>query len=327
MGKQKKDGITWCDRSWNPLRGCSRISEGCRNCYAERTAARFSGEGQPYHGLASKTTDGPRWSGKVQLILGELDKPKRWSKPQTVFVNSMSDTFHPAAVETNATYWIVHAIVDAPKHVYLLLTKRALEMRDFMRRYPGGCNLCTANCRPWQYNHVWHGVSVENQQAADERIPLLLDTPCAHRWLSMEPLIGPVHLKPEWLGPGKIEWIVVGGESGTDARPMHPLWARSLLKKCSAAGVKIHFKQWGEWRPIAPLYEHPGEPARADCDDPGSGREIFLAHDGYEYQDHDGQPTCEHTWVMTRSGKKSSGRQLDGKTYDWMPRPEGADRG
>ena len=232
-------GIEWTDATWNPIRGCSRVSEGCRHCYAERVAARFSGPGLPYEGLAVMRDGEPRWTGKTQMIWKHLEDPLRWRRPRRIFVNSMSDLFH----EDLAPDWIgrIFAIMAAaPQHTFQILTKRPRRMHGFVAgpsSDPKAANI------GWPLPNVWLGVSAENQATADERIPLLLETPAAVRFVSAEPLLGAIDLDVH--GP-ELDWLIVGGESGPGARPMQPEWARSLRDQCVDAGVAFFFKQWGE---------------------------------------------------------------------------------
>jgi len=273
-----KTGIEWTDATWNPIRGCTRVSEGCRNCYAEKVAYRFKREGDPFEGLVEMKNGHASWTGKIQFVEEHLLDPLKWKRPRRIFVNSMSDLFHE-----NVTDEILCAVFkvmcEAKRHTFQVLTKRPARMLDFISRL----NSKTRDFGPlwpntWPQRHIWLGVSVENQAAADERIPLLLQTPAAVRFISAEPLLGPVslrwkdsvgfgnahprHLHPvadangrvvtdEYDGLRELDWVICGGESGTGARPMHPDWARALRDQCSAAGVPFFFKQWGEWLPDA----------------------------------------------------------------------------
>lgn len=257
-------GIEWTDATWNPIRGCSRVSEGCRNCYAESVAARFSGPGMPYEGLARRTASGEaRWTGQVRVVEHQLDQPLRWKRPRMIFVNSMSDLFHDE-VSDETIDDIFAVMAAAPQHAFQVLTKRPERMLAYMKRVGASSPHDVVNARvfdlantlsgahvQWPLPNVWLGVSVENQAAADDRIPLLMQTPAAVRFLSCEPLLEMVDLmKPgpvlalERLGP--IDWVIVGGESGPGARPMHPDWARLIQAQCAYAGVPFFFKQWGE---------------------------------------------------------------------------------
>jgi protein gp37 len=328
-----KTAIEWTDATWNPLRGCSRVSEGCRNCYAERVAARFSGKGQAYEGLAVMKDTGPHWTGEVRLVEEHLADPLRWKRPRRIFVNSMSDLFHESVPDE----WIdrIFAVMAyAKQHTFQVLTKRPGRMaeyfgfvterrregmRDFYRGLMAGM---TSRDKPreapritkWPLPNVWLGVSVENQKTADERIPLLLRTPAAVRFVSAEPLLGPVDL---WEAGMKIngrlnartgeraflDWVIVGGESGSCSRPMHPDWARSLRDQCEAAGVAFFFKQWGNWFPSG---EKPPADAHWEI-----GRDKALSHI-HLWQD-------EGKNVSFLVGKGNAGRLLDGRTWDEMP--------
>lgn len=257
-----RDGTVIKGKTWNPLRGCSRISEGCRNCYAERQAARFSQPGAPFAGVIA----GGKWNGRVELVESKLDEPLRWRKPSLVFVNSMSDLFHER-VDYEWITRIFEVIERCPQHTFQILTKRAEGMRLCMMEWRRG-RAPLSNC--------WLGVSVEDQKSADERIPYLLATPAAVRFLSVEPLLGPVSFRwAKWddgsphprrakqLPPvkryGKImagywnhldglrmlDWVIVGGESGPDARPCQLEWIRSIIQQCAEAGVPCYVKQIG----------------------------------------------------------------------------------
>jgi protein gp37 len=221
MGDKSK--IEWTDATWNPVTGCSKISAGCKNCYAERMVERFP---EVY----------PDGFG-VQLRVERLDQPKRWRKPRRVFVCSMSDLFHDD-VPDRFIFDILWTMRTLPRHTFQILTKRPERMRSLVRRK------FRTNEPP---QNVWFGVSVENQSAADERIPLLLDTRDAVRWLSCEPLLDPVDLGP-YLDD--LDWVVVGGESGPGARPMDLDWAREIRDQCIGAGVPFFFKQVGGRRKI-----------------------------------------------------------------------------
>lgn len=241
MADQRNGGIAWCEETWNPVRGCSRVSEGCRHCYAERVAARFSGPGKPYEGLAVMKSDGPHWTGKVRLVAAALDLPLRWRKPRRIFVNSMSDLFHKGLTDHEILKVFV-TMARARQHTFQILTKQPRRMLEWFLVCADDTvrPLAWAGV-PWPLPNVWLGVSVEDQETADERIPLLLQTPAAVRWVSAEPLLGPIEF-PTMLR-NWIDWLVVGGESGPGARPMHPDWARGLRDQCVAAGVPFFMKQ------------------------------------------------------------------------------------
>lgn len=287
-----KTKIEWADRVWNPVTGCTKVSQGCKNCYAERLARRFLGE--------RKFTD-------VRIHPDRLGQLDHWKIPQRVFVNSMSDLFHDQ-VPMEFIMQVFNEMICHPQHTFMILTKRPARMRKFIDWY----GITGEN--------VWLGVSVENQQTADERIPVLLETPAAVRFVSCEPLLGRVDLNigvcpicggcgetagSYWQDDGmdtcdacggsgnavnKIDWVICGGESGIGARVMHPDWARSLRDQCVETGTPFFFKQWGEWLPD-------------DQIDPTNRRD----------------PMFETYMTWFRVGKRASGRVLDGRTWDEMP--------
>lgn len=310
-----KTGIEWTDSTWNPIRGCSRVSEGCRNCYAEGVAARFShpakqgyitewGEAQgfrnegPYHGLIAKSG---QWNGQIKIADHLMDWPLRKRKPQRIFVNSMSDLFHEN-VPDDVIDRIFAVMLAAHWYTFQVLTKRPQRMKEYV-------NERFHDLPP----HIWMGVSVEDQATANERIPLLLDTPAAVRWVSAEPLLGPVVLN-RYLFVGAeggidfahtprqlLHWIVCGGESGRNARPMHPEWARSLRDQCEAAGVPFLFKQWGEWLPD-------GQQSSHDIPAIASSQPRAIPFHRFD----------ENT-SGSKVGKKAAGRLLDGVLHDAYP--------
>lgn len=342
-----RTGIEWTDATWNPLRGCSRVSDGCRHCDAETVAARFSGEGQPYAGLIHPTTRG--WNGTVRLIWEALGLPARWSKPRRIFVNSMSDLFHES-VPFETIDMIFAVMAQNPRHTFQVLTKRAERMHRYLsapdrleRIYAQwyATSGQPAEAENWPLPNVWVGVSVEDQRAADTRIPLLLTSPAAVRWISAEPLLGPVdlqlvavpldqdNLRRPWdldgykfnaltphdedrfyQPPAALDWVVVGGESGREARPMHPAWARTLRDQCAAAGVPFLFKQWGEWEPREEWTGHQGGGKFE--------RQTAIMLDGSPCH-HDVVPQDVGAHRLARVGKKAAGRLLDGVQHDGYP--------
>lgn len=322
--------IEWTERSdWNPVRGCTRVSEGCRHCYAEQIAGRFSDPGQPFHGFATRTSAGGRWTGRVELVEDRLTRPLKWRKPALVFASSTSDIFHESLPDA-AIDRIFAVMALSPRHTFQVLTKRAERMRAYMTAFedrpepfgealasvvraaglPKQAGLDAIDDMLWPLPNLWLGVSVEDQAAADARVPHLLATPAAKRFLSCEPLLGQVDLEPESLCPPAfighmptIDWVIAGGESGRGARPRHPDWARSLRDQCAAAGVPFFDKQWGEWLP------------RGQTDAEGwwwpdsSAPSTAFKH---EEKLIDG---C----VFVRIGKVRAGRLLDGVKHDGMP--------
>ena len=213
--------IEWTDATWNPVRGCTKISPGCAHCYAETFAERFRGvPGHPYE-----------QGFDLRLVPEKLAEPLRWSAPKRVFVNSMSDLFH-RDVPDDYILAVVRVMRLANWHTYQVLTKRSERMRDLLRT-----TLRDATDEP----HIWWGVSVENRRHGLPRIEHLRAAPVPVRFLSIEPLL-------EDLGPldlGGIDWVIVGGESGQGARPMDTSWVRSVRDQCRAAQVRFFFKQWG----------------------------------------------------------------------------------
>ena len=222
MAKDSK--IEWTDATWNPIRGCSRVSEGWRNCYAERLASRFSDAGQPYHGLAERTKAGSRWTGEVRLIEEHLNNPLKWKKSRNVFVNSMSDLFHEKVSLANIQR-IFDVMGKAYWHQFQILTKRHQRLVDISLE--------------WSKN-IWMGVSVEDENNLD-RIDALRQTGAHIKFLSLEPLLAPL---PN-LNLTNIDWVIVGGESGPGARPVEAGWVRDIREQCANAGVPFFFKQWG----------------------------------------------------------------------------------
>lgn len=286
--------IEWTDTTWNPVRGCMKVSEGCRNCFAMGFAARFSGPGQPYEGLALRKNGKPAWTGEVRFVPEKLAEPLSWRKPRRIFVNSMSDLFHESL--TNDQIAAVFGVMAAcPQHTFQVLTKRPERMRGWFRwadlnrgtetspeMFVQGCAHAILDDRfplhpikgtykryPWPLTNVWLGVSCENQETADARIPLLLQTPAAVRFVSAEPLLGPIdlwrHLVPvsaccaaslqgtDWCcdcdrfcrPTPTLGWVIVGGESGPRARPCAQEWIESIVRQCRNAQVACFVKQLG----------------------------------------------------------------------------------
>jgi protein gp37 len=321
MGDRSK--IEWCDASWNCIRGCSRVSRGCEHCYAERqalrgaysertTAAGTSTGPGPYNGLVVMKDAGPQWTGEVRFIPELLEQPLRWRRPRKIFVNSMSDLFHEK-VQDNQIAAIFRVMTEAKRHTFQILTKRASRMCEYFKEP-----------RPWTrypLPNVWLGVSVEDQKTADERIPLLLQTPAAVRWVSYEPALGPVDFsawpKRVWLrvvgddgaaDRGRIDWLVAGGESGPGARPVHPQWIRAARDQCMEAGVPFFFKQWGEWLNTSQL--------RSAFSDAELDR-ITFQH--VRREPEGGKPNAGLADLYFRVSKKRAGHLLDGIPWQEFP--------
>ncbi len=215
-----KSTIEWTDATWNPVTGCTKITRGCDHCYAERFAERWRGvAGHPYE-----------QGFDLRLWPSRLDQPRRWRKPRKIFVNSMSDLFHKR-VDRRFIDKIFQTMETVDRHIYQILTKRSSLMRNYLqRRYAG-------RLVP---GHIWCGVSVEDQSSST-RIQHLRAAPVSVRFLSIEPLLGPVGN----IDLDGISWVIVGGESGPKARRMKEEWVRDIRDRCSLFGVPFFFKQWG----------------------------------------------------------------------------------
>lgn len=269
--------IEWTDKTWNPVTGCTKVSPGCAHCYAEGVADRFWGKQYPPMRRENPERPGhfqikPRGFTDVMTHADRLDQPLRWKKPARIFVNSMSDLFHEDVPESFIGK-VFDVMAQARRHTFQVLTKRADRMHSLVPTL--AAQHTAKNGSGWPLPNVWLGVSVENQHFADERIPLLLQTPAAVRFISAEPLLGPVDLGrlpnpglaegQDWLdalkgyawvvhGPdyydvcsisGKLDWVIVGGESGPQARPFDIQWARMIIEECRVSGVPVFVKQLG----------------------------------------------------------------------------------
>lgn len=287
--------IEWTGETWNPITGCTKISQGCKNCYAETMAKRLQAMGTRGYenGFAVTVQDD-----------SVFEKPLKRKKPTTYFVCSMSDLFHES-VSFETVDRVIDVIKQCPQHTFQILTKRAERMARFFKfayfREIG-------SSLP---ENIWLGVTVENQKAADERIPHLLSIDASVLFLSCEPLLEKVVIPTVFLEPlkfdgkecsypdgcGLIDLVIVGGESGHNARPMHPDWARSIRDQCNAAGVPYFFKQWGEWISECQIDENTRLKFQFEkkSDNIDNGRLIFKV------------------------GKKKAGRLLDGVLHDAMP--------
>jgi len=283
--------IEWTDETWNPVTGCDRVSPGCDNCYALTLAKRLKGMGQPkYQRDGDPRTSGPGFG--LTIHPDALEQPARWRKPRRVFVNSMSDLFHPGVPDGFiGEVWDVMA--STPWHTYQVLTKRPQRMAKALG--PDGCGFYQRTGPvPCPQRNVWLGTSIESDRYAF-RADHLRNTPAAVRFLSLEPLLGPL---PS-LDLTGIDWVIVGGESGPGARPMHPDWVRDIRDRCVDAGVAFFFKQWGNYQPLL------------DYLTAGGGCPVPMV----ELPTPDGSRRGE----MARVGKKAAGRELDGRTWDEMP--------
>lgn len=302
----KKSKIPWTDQGWNPVTGCSKVSEGCKHCYAEREVETRWSKNPKSVFFGREFTD-------VQCHADQLAKPLHWKAPRKIFVCPRGDLFHES-VPDEFIDQVFAVMALCPQHIFQVLTKRPERMMKYLSEYPGfrWINAIRKNHPPADGKgvlihttngalpNVHLGVTVENQEAADARIPLLLQTPAAGRWVSVEPMLGFVDVdrakgivahcrRDNWV---PIDWVVCGGESGPNARPMSPDWARSLRDQCAAAGVPFLFKQWGEWLPML-----------------GQRQGVAVGK----------KTTTPDGWVMGWAGTKAAGRLLDGVLHDEYP--------
>jgi protein gp37 len=328
----KRTRIEWTDMTWNPITGCSPVSEGCENCYALRMAIRLKGRcGYP--------KDDPF---RVTYHEDRILDPFGWTKPLRIFVCSMSDLFHPD-VQDQWIQAVFETILRNKHHRFLILTKRPERMREIVRRIESD-----EECSYWDgdesgaewvtksfatvFSNVWLGVTAENQARADERIPILLDIPAAKHFVSVEPMLGRIDFEDVPVGmfgplrpfggvsenTPRLDWVICGGESGPGARPMHPDWARSLRDQCQEANVPFFFKSWGE-------YVVPEDGARAcrvcgctennACDEGCWWVEEDLCSSCIGKKTPEGDRPVKY-WMV---GKRRAGRELDGRTWDEEP--------
>lgn len=313
--------IEWTDASWPVTVGCDHVSPGCGSCYAATLASGRLKHLPEYAGLAEHG----RFNGTVRCLPERLDWPLKWRKPRRIFVCSMSDLFHES-VPDEFIACVFTVMAKARQHTFQVLTKRHARMRSLLSS-PDFQVKCFAAAAargwdledvPWPLPNVWVGVSAEDQHWAAIRVHALLATPAAVRWVSAEPLLGPIDLRNLQVRgntfidalsgdvktgsgeiyaacPGSVSWVVAGGESGASARPMHPDWARSLRDQCQQTGTAYLFKQWGAHRWVT----------GSRWDEPT-------------------QCWVDHGIVPQRVPKKLSGRSLDGRTWDEFPNVTGA---
>jgi protein gp37 len=290
--------IEWTETTWNPVTGCDRVSPGCDHCYALTLSARLKAMGQPkYQKDGNPHTSGPGFG--VTCHWGTLGRPLSWRKPQTVFVNSMSDLFHPGVPdEFVAAVFAVMALGN--RHRFQVLTKRPKRMRmllgrgdfrhlvaDALVKHDPTARLLARAVRDgestvWPLRSVWLGVSVEDTRRARERLPLLADTAAAVRFISAEPLLEGIHDALVSVHSGvpllsRMDWVIVGGESGPDARPMAAAWALDIRDACLAYGVPFFFKQWGGRTPKAGGRELDGRMWDQMPETPSALREVVSA--------------------------------------------------
>lgn len=359
--------IEWTDATWNPVRGCEAVSPGCLNCYAAKDALRWTGEGMPYEGLAKTNASGlPIWTGEVRAVPKKLIEPFGWPNSKNIFVNSMSDLFHAdvpfeyvdrvfcVMIATTFRLPLPSESAKAQRwHTYQILTKRADRQLEYMQsrspenwragdhpifkvrgetlRGRGLDVLNAAGVLQWPPPNVWLGVSVEDQQRADERIPIVQQTPAAVRFLSIEPLLGEVRIPHAKLKA--LDWVIVGGESGPRARPMHADWVRRIRDDCERAGVAFFFKQWGEFRTVdveVPTCCHCACTDEQACEGGCSWIDDESVDDMNDRCSQcEGKPSRiefpdpeDDRFAFVRVGKKAAGRLLDGKEWSEFPRTE-----
>lgn len=398
--------IEWCDATLNVFRGCLKVSEGCKNCYAITTAhqlnTRFKNAGNEaarkvaakYEGLTKVLGNGEKnWTGEVQVDYDTMMQPFKWKKGKRIFVNSMSDVFYEKI--SVADIAILFAVMFlTPQHTYMILTKRPERMNEVLNSSEFVAKVCVAvdlirtyrsiadgnpltsaefeavkitlndyttgnslridkaPIETFPFPNIWLGVSVENQATADERIPLLLSTPAHIRFLSMEPLLGEVDLMQIPVGnyflntvkgtiysaaklsdirepyesyyQDKIDWVIVGGESGSKARPMNPLWVQKIQEECEKASVPFFFKQWGEWSPnlladnMKKLVDWPELAKRPNT----QLRNCFLGSSNKIVVPDVKVHFNELLYRMYKIGKHKAGRLLNGKEYNEFPKTD-----
>lgn len=337
--------IEWTDETWNPITGCSVLSTGCEHCYAMRMAGRGILQAKPqYTGLVNRHG---KWTGEVRFNESVLHKPLAWKKPRRIFVCSMGDLFH----ENVPLQWILDVfdvMKNAPQHTFQVLTKRS----DRMRAVMDNSVRMGAEVLP----NVWLGVSAEDQGKANIRVPDLLNTPAAVRFVSAEPLLNFIDMRRLNLGDGlfvdamtgfhkgdrgagwsgrllpkklpHLDQLIVGGESGPGARPVHLEWVRSLRDQTAIIPCAFFFKQWGDWLPG----ENLGHKCVTAHQDGTVGARYFkVTHDNYVWWDRKDRrgsgPVCDWPgmalspikYFTQRVGKKKAGRLLDGRTWDEYP--------
>ncbi len=313
--------ILWTDQTWNPIIGCSKVSPGCDNCWAERMAARqaamacgslnfmtkgimtdaqkaYTKVAKLWHDPNDERTYWKGWNGKTEFVESPLQKPLHWKKPRMIFVCSMGDLFHES-VRFSWIEKVMSVIEECPQHTFQVLTKRPHIMAEYFNGLGKGFEL---SC----LHNLWLGVTAENQEQADIRIPILLQIPAAKRFVFVEPMLGEIKL-PYYLtdySTGSctlLDWVICGGESGPGARPIHPDWARGLRDQCKEAGVPFMFKQWGEWGNCT------SSVTCRSCD-------VIDRKRRFEWKCANYKTLCS-----IKVGKKKAGRLLDGVEHNEFP--------
>lgn len=292
--------IEWTDEVWNPIVGCTKCSPGCLNCYAERFACRLAYMGQEkYQKVTGYINEWTHWLGNVYCDKLVLDQPLHWKKPRRIFVCSMSDLFHPK-VPFEYIIKVLRIIEQCPQHIFLILTKRPEIAFDFY----GGTSGFGLSPPPLLNVHL--GVSISNPNEMWKATELSR-IPAAVRWISFEPLLADVGEIP------LIDGVVVGGESGSGARPMHPDWPRNIRDQCIAEGIPFFFKQWGAYTPDGSAQVIKNDVVFLKDGTLMDTKDVFR--NGWQKY-YDTPTDC--IW-MKRVGKKKAGRLLDGKEWNQLP--------
>lgn len=308
-----KSKIEWTDKVWNPVTGCTKIGEGCRNCYAERMSKRLKGRcGYP--------SDDPF---KVTMHPERLKQPINWNKPSKIFVCSMGDLFHPDVPDDfiDKVFIIMKICKD---HTFFVLTKRPDRMADYINKR------FFHEIMPIAFKNVWLGTSVENEKTASERIQSLIETGIKNLFLSIEPCLSLISFRWKYIADRSkrrinkdgfketneyeslmnIKWVIVGGESGPNARPCHPEWVRKLREQCKLFKIPFFFKQWGEWKPIMENAMNV-VPEKKYCAIDINGKELTYLSESI---------AAIHVANFKKTGKKQAGNLLDGKVYNEFPK-------
>lgn len=311
--------IEWADHTWNPWEGCQKVGPGCDHCYAESRNARFAG-GQAVNwgpGAPRRRTSASNWNLPLRWNAQAEAFQAQHGRRQRVFCASLGDVFDNAVdVQWRADlFTLIH---QTPNLDWLLLTKRIGNVQPMLAELAHGNDHELSLLEMMPLPNVWIGATITSQAEADRDIPKLLAVPAAKRFLSMEPLLGPVSFEGMFANPSNIadgtnaleelDWVIVGGESGPGARPMHPSWARSLRDQCEAVGTPFLFKQQGEWLP-------------ADVGETVTGKKVVFLVASAPFPDHPEWHTFTDGQQMARIGKKAAGRLLDGRTWDGFPAP------
>lgn len=307
--------IEWADATWNVLTGCSLVDEGCRNCYAARMAATRLKNHPSRKGLARLNADGvAKFTGETRFNRDWLTDPIRWKQPRKIFAVAHGDLFHENVADETIDLILAVAAMTR-RHTYQILTKRPeralgyltttgregriLRACEEIARQEGYGEKAVPLALYWPLRNVWIGTSVSDQESADQRVPILSQIPAVIRFLSIEPLLGPVTIGRYMT---RLDWVIVGGESGPNARPMNRNWVRALCDECADYGPRFFFKQWGAWFP----YGETNAKGMRNLVSKGK-------RPGYWHEWGDGE-------VSVRLGKKAAGRFLDGGLFDQFPR-------